>query len=383
MTRHRVLIYVQFLLGVGHLYRACHVARAMRDAGLEVILVSGGMPVPGLDLSGITLHQLTPIKCRDGNFSDLVNADGVALDDAFKASRREEVIAIFEQCRPSALMIEAFPFGRRQMRFEILPLLERAHAASWAPLIISSVRDILQVSEKPGRAKETTDIIRAHFDGVLVHADPEFVRLEETFPKAAEIADRIHYTGMVAGPSLPGLVTQGNMAGEVLVSAGGGGARSEELLAAAIAAKPLSGARSLPWRLLTGPNLVAKSREQLAELITDDVILEPNRPDFPELLAGCSVSISQAGYNTATDLMQCGCRAVLVPYATGGQSEQPLRARLMRDKGLAKLVEEDHLGPQSLAAAIDSALASPAPGPARVDLMGAEKSAQLVLEWLN
>jgi predicted glycosyltransferase len=40
-------------------------------------------------------------------------------------------------------VIELFPFGRRQMRFELLPLLEAARARSPRPWIISSVRDVL------------------------------------------------------------------------------------------------------------------------------------------------------------------------------------------------------------------------------------------------
>ena len=42
-------------------------------------------------------------------------------------------------------------------------------------------------------------IIKAHFDHVLVHGDPSFVTLPDTFPLAGEIADKIIYTGLVAG----------------------------------------------------------------------------------------------------------------------------------------------------------------------------------------
>ena len=42
------------------------------------------------------------------------------------------------------------------------------------------------------------------------------------------------------------------------------------------------------------------------------------------LLAG--LSISQSGYNTVCDVLQAGCRAIYVPFAAGGETEQTVRA---------------------------------------------------------
>ena len=64
-----VLFYVQHLLGIGHVRRAALIARTMDHAGLNVVLVSGGEPVPGLDLAGAKLVQLPSLRARDDNFS--------------------------------------------------------------------------------------------------------------------------------------------------------------------------------------------------------------------------------------------------------------------------------------------------------------------------
>ena len=54
------------------------------------------------------------------------------------------------------------------------------------PLIVSSVRDILQENRKAGRErKRRSRLINDIFDLVLVHGDPGFARLEETFPRGA------------------------------------------------------------------------------------------------------------------------------------------------------------------------------------------------------
>ena len=39
-----VLLYVQHLLGIGHVKRSLRVAKALAEEGIEVTLVSGGEP---------------------------------------------------------------------------------------------------------------------------------------------------------------------------------------------------------------------------------------------------------------------------------------------------------------------------------------------------
>ena len=57
----RVFFHVQHLLGIGHLRRAATLARALADGGFDVLLVSGGAPVP-LNVGRARLHQLPPVQ---------------------------------------------------------------------------------------------------------------------------------------------------------------------------------------------------------------------------------------------------------------------------------------------------------------------------------
>nr|WP_246337499.1 glycosyltransferase [Azospirillum oleiclasticum] len=108
------------------------------------------------------------------------------------------------------------------------------------------------------------------------------------------------------------------------------------------------------------------------------VIVERARPDFPALLARCRLSISQAGYNTVLDLLQAGCRAVVVPFAAGSETEQATRARLLEARGRLTVVEEAGLTPESLAAGVARTLAAPPPAPIRLELDGAARTARLL-----
>ncbi|WP_411755800.1 glycosyltransferase family protein, partial [Sinorhizobium meliloti] len=200
LSRPRVFFYVQHLLGIGHLARASRIAGALVERDFEVTMVTGGTPVPGFPGEGVQTVALPTVTAGDKGFSGLVDGDGNPVTDAFQEHRRDLLIEAFRRTEPDVVIIEAFPFGRRQMRFELLPLLAEIAASSRPPIVATSLRDILQERVKPGRAEETVELVKNHFDLVLVHGDPGFARIEETFPLADEVSDKVVYTGLVAPP---------------------------------------------------------------------------------------------------------------------------------------------------------------------------------------
>jgi predicted glycosyltransferase len=373
----RVLIHVQHLLGIGHLRRAAALARGLAAAGEDVIVASGGMPVAKLDLGGARLRQLPPARSADETFKTLLDERNRPIDDAWRATRREVLLALFDEVRPDALIVEMFPFGRRALRFELIPLLERIAAASPKPKVFCSVRDILIHRPRPDREAEFLDTVRRHFDRILVHGDPRLMRLEESFPLAAAIADRLAYTGyLVEVPAKRG-GAEGPGRDEVIVSVGGG-AVGEELLRIALAARPLTVLRHAPWRLLLGANLPPALMDELKAAAPHGVTVEASRPDFVELLGRCRLSISQAGYNTLMELMAVGSRGVVVPFARGAETEQTQRAELLAARGLVDVVAEAGLTPERLAEAVDRAAARPKLAPGAFDLDGLKKSVEIV-----
>ncbi|MFQ5785730.1 MAG: glycosyltransferase family protein, partial [Alphaproteobacteria bacterium] len=316
MTRHRVLFHVQHLLGIGHLRRVALLARACAARGLEVVVASGGPPVGGLDLGAARLVQLPPMRSADESFHTLVDENDRPVGAAFEARRRGRLLDLLARLRPRALVIEMFPFGRRRLRFELLPLLEAARDTRPRPWIACSVRDVL-TARTPERRAEAVAWAQRHFDAVLVHGDPAAIPLAASLPEAATIADRIAYTGYVAGP--PGRRARPGGPGwnEVVVSAGGG-AVGEALLRTALEARKTSGTLArLDWRLLAGGNLAGDAFAELAAAAPAGVAVERARDDFPDLLSNCAVSLSQGGYNTLVEVVQARARAVVVPFARG------------------------------------------------------------------
>lgn len=368
----RVMFYVQHLLGIGHLARASRICRALAEDGWQVLVVTGGLPVEGFPGPQVQHLALPAVATAGEGFSGLVDAAGTPVDATFQAVRRDRLLAAFHEFAPDAVVIEAFPFGRRQMRFELLPLLDAIAAAQPRPVLVSSLRDILQERAKPGRDEETVALLKAHFDAVMVHGDPALARLEETFPLADEISGLVSYTGLVAAAQ----AERSSDKFDVVVSAGGGAVGAGVIAAAMEAAKGLPDLRR--WCIVTGPNLPEAEVARLRAAAPSHLEFHRFRSDFPALLGSALLSVSQAGYNTVCDILQAGCRSVLVPYAAGGETEQSFRAARLAARERAVVLQESDLSGAQMALAIRRALDGPDPAQSTIALDGAARSAQLL-----
>ncbi len=381
-----VLFYVQHLLGIGHLRRSAAIVRALDAAGLRVVLVSGGLPVRELDSGGARLVQLPPLKSADERFSSLVDGDGKTIDEAWKAARAARLVAVFQAARPRLLVTEMFPLGRRQMRFELLPLLEAAIRGTPRPAIVCSVRDILNEPRSADKSRWMAATLDRFFDRVLVHGDPKVATLDLTFREIAQVKPEVIYTGYVVSepPAFPDRDAVPDTAGdgEVLVSAGGGRVAGP-LIEAALAARPLGPLAAAPWRILVGEHIPAAVYAALTRSATAGVSVERSRPDFQALLARCRLSISQAGYNPVREVLQSGRPALVVPFAAGAETEQSRRAGLLAERGLLTVVGEAELTGERLDRGLRQALSQADLRPAgTIDMAGAGKTAAILQDML-
>lgn len=369
MTAAAVMVYVQHLLGIGHQMRMAAIIRAMRRRKLDVVCVSGGEAGGMPDLAGARLVQLPPARAADASFRGLVDEHGRVVDDDWRERRRSALIQAYSDIGPRVLLVETFPFGRWQFRFELIPLLQAARARNTA--VLASVRDILVEKRDPQRLAAIVEILRTSFDAVLVHGDESLVPFDKTFAAADRVSDLVRYTGYVA----PDAGTDAEPGESEVVVAAGGGAVGGALLRAALEARPLTRFSNTGWRLITGPNMPPEDRATLSA--QDGVTVETFRSDYRGLLARAPVSVSQAGYNTVMDILATGARAVLIPFSAGGETEQSLRARLLADRGRVRVVLEADLDARTLATAIDQAAES-APDAVALDLGGAETTAGII-----
>ena len=373
----RIAIVVTHLLGVGHLTRAAALARALAARGHAVQLISGGQPTPLLRAEGVELIQLPALHVVGTAFSDLREGDGAPLRP--ETARRRIAIAgdALRRLQPHVLVTELFPFGRRALGTEFKAILDAAAQLARPPLVLASVRDILARPAKQAKIDAAHALLRARYDGVLVHSDPALVPLEASWPLASDLKPRLHYTGYVddSRPAAP-LTAADRSHGDIIVS-GGGSAAALPLLNIALAAAAADPQQRL-WRLLVGHKVAEDAMASLRRAATPNVVIERARPDFRELLRRCAASISQCGYNTALDILATDAPAVVVPFTEAGETEQAQRAALFAARGLVQNLALEAATAATLLAAIGAAQAGSRAGDHGVAVNGAGRAAKII-----
>jgi predicted glycosyltransferase len=275
-------------------------------------------------------------------------------------------------------VVELFPFGRKKFAGELMPLLELAREDASPPLVVSSLRDILVGRDDGGEHDERASrLANEWFDAVLVHSDPRFARLEDSFRPRTPLRVPVHYTGFVVADPRPA-GGNGRRDGQVLVSAGGG-LVGEPLLRAAVGAGALLRGDGVQVRIVAGPFLPADAWRSLRAAARDVAGIEVRRsvPDLRAELERSAASVSQCGYNTALDLLVSRVPALVVPFARPGEDEQSVRARRLERLGAVRTLAPDRLTPQALAAELRRLRGFRA-RPVELDLGGAQKTARLI-----
>ncbi len=379
-ARPTVLYYCQHSVGLGHLVRSLAIAAALSE-GFRVVVVSGGVVPPQLVVpAGVELVALPAIGASDGRGARLISMDdGLELEDAWRL-RIQMLTYLLEDLRPIALVIELFPFGRRKFARELLPLLDAASALDPAPVIVSSVRDIL-VDGKDNQQElddRAAQLLNRYFDAIVVHADPRFATLDETFRPSIPITPSIHYSGFVVN-SVHRPPRRRSVETEVLVSAGGGKVGLALFRTMVAAHRRFLVHRGIRTRIVTGPFLAPTDIAELEAEAATCASLEVSRfePQLCQAMAAASLSVSQCGYNTALDVIRAGVPALVVPYDVDGETEQSFRAHRLAERGVVRSLPMSDLGPESLSLAIADAL-SMAPPTVTFDLDGARATARIV-----
>lgn len=374
-------MWVTHLLGTGHLFRTAAIARALDANGAGVTVVNGGLGDHGIDFGDAEIVHLPGVRARDATFHDLLDAHGNPVTSDLLRDRGDRLAEVFDKTNPDVLVTELYPFGRRKFRRELDPVLEMANVPGRRTIVISSVRDILEPPGSPEKSEDAASKGARFYDMVLVHGDRSLARLEDSFPWPTALSDRLYYTGYINSAravSDAGSGTDGT--DEILVSAGGG-AVGMPLYRSAIEASRSATMAGQRWRLLVGHNLAEELFQDLRESAGDaPVVVERARPDFPDMLSRARVSVSQAGYNTAVDVLAAGVPSVLVPFADGGEREQTIRATILARQGRAVVLSEDRISPDTLGEAIAAAMELRTGNRSPVSLNGAEESARLILD---
>lgn len=373
-------LYCQHSVGMGHFVRSLALARALGEA-FDVHFLNGGRAPQGLPLPrGVSFHHLAPLG-MDGE-AQLVSLDPNLTVEQTQQRRTAYIMDLFSQRVPDIVITELYPFGRKKFAFELEPLLRAARARN--AVIVCSVRDLL-VSQRRDQQRHddrTAAKLEADFDAVIVHADPAFARLEESFHPTRPPRTPIFYSGFVTPHD--GSVRACARENRVLVSAGGG-LVGGPLFRAALTMQLQSFAHTRrPMTIVAGPFLPEDEWLELsrAAQAAPGVTVLRAVPDLSALMRASSHSISQCGYNTAMDILVSGVAALVVPYVTERENEQSVRAERLTAMGCVGLVNAADLSAETLATGLKR-LAGQPDSVGAFALDGARKTVRIIDDLLT
>ncbi|MEN8165882.1 MAG: glycosyltransferase [Pseudomonadota bacterium] len=375
----RVLFYCQSSLGIGHTVRSLRIAAGLSHH-FDLHFLNGGESIKDLRTPpGIHMCQL-PAITSDPEFTSLRPADpALSLEQAF-TRRRDLMLDSYARLSPEILLVELYPFGRRQFGPELKPLLKRARSSG--SRIVCSLRDIL-VTRRDQAAYETkvVDLMNRFFDLLLVHSDPGFQPLHGSFSRLDEIQAEIAYTGYV----VPEITADSVSSSKTIIASIGGGRFGHELAEAVVRSAPLL-ARRIPHqiRLYTGPFCPDPVADRLRGLARGQANIRVERftPDLHQKLAGSDLSISMGGYNTTMNVLATGVRAMLMGCTNNGGMDQVERVEKLAELGVVEVIRADDLEPGRFADKVVRALERE-PAPANIDLDGVGTTVSLLQKLLH
>jgi predicted glycosyltransferase len=355
-----LLFYCQHSVGLGHLMRSYALCDRLAERFRVVLLCGGELPEGIAPPEGVELIPLPPLRVNPGE--GFGSGDPRYTPERAWEVRLERILKTLHDVRPKVVLVELFPFGRAKFARELVPLLEAARTQG--AFTACSLRDILVSGRDDQRAYDdrARALADAHLDAVLVHCDPRFARLEETFRPTTPLSVGVHYTGFVAGRA-----TEPRRRGEHIVVSAGGGRVGAPLMLSAMAASD-----GRPMKVIAGPLMPEENWRGLQRLRPPNVELVRSVPDLAAELQVAAASVSQCGYNTALDVIRTRVPALVVPYVTAEENEQTRRAQRLADLGVLQVA--DHINGHL------PRLLEFEPAPAALDLDGAARTCEALWE---
>ena len=381
-----IIIYCQYVWGMGHLVRSLEFARALSDH--DVTLVAGGQDV-ALDLPDHVDCVRLPALYMDEMFTRLIPGEAGQTVSRIKQQRQEILYALFEQKQPDVFIIELYPFGRSIFGFELEPLLEDIRSGKFGAVkTVCSLRDILVEKKDPVAYEERVlQNLNRNFDALLVHSDENLLRLDETFTRVDDINIPVVHTGFIAQQADPaaGRILRQNlsMAAEqkLIVASAGGGRSGYPLLTCVLdACQKLRGRLNFRLEVFTGPFMEKNEFDKLTARAAPGIRIQRYTRRFLDYLHAADLSISLAGYNTCMNLLVTRVPSLVYPYSR--QREQPMRVDKIKNLLPMKILNEDDVRPQRFSDHIIQMLdfkniVKTPP----IDMNGAANSADFLSRW--
>ena len=371
---NKVMFYCQHILGMGHLIRSVEIVKGLIP-DFQICFVNGGQVIPEFEFpSEIEVINIPAVK-TDSEFNELRPVDRSLTMEEVEEKRRNMLLDTCDRFGPDILIIELFPFGRRRFSFELIPLMEKAKAMGTK--IVSSVRDIVVTKQNQQRHEEKVcRLLNKYFDLLLIHGDPNFVKLDLSFSRVNDLNCPVHYTGYVVQP-VPKTRQIILDKPTILVSVGGGRFGHDLLECVARAAPILKDKIPHHIQVFTGafsPDEVLFKLQEITKDL-DNITCDRYTTNLLDYMQQADLSIGMGGYNTTMNILSTGIPAMMMAFQGNNDKEQETRLQKLDSLGRVKMIQPEDLQPEKFAGQIINYLEQ-TPSNLTLDLNGVANTRQ-------
>lgn len=360
----RLMVYSHDTLGLGHLRRSLCLIRQLTEdhPGLSTLLVSGSPMAHRYQLPPRTDYVKLPAVHKVA--SESYEARSLSMtDDGIRAMRANLLLRTVRDYKPDVLLVDHSPTG---MRGELLPALEWLDEHPGCTRILG-LRDII---DDPTKVREQWtangmyDVLEKNYDHVVVYGSPDVYETAREYGLPESMVQRTSYMNYVCALNEPVTGPEEPRKDEdlplVVVAIGGGDGGADTVIQPFLQMlqehKDEVGFRT---EILLGPFFAAGAEKTLRASAQDLPVAMKNFVPAPSrLFAEAELVISTAGYNSTSEILQHGKRAILIPRVMHRQ-EQLIRARRMAQLGLVSCMHPDEVTPTTLLAEIRRVFALP------------------------
>jgi predicted glycosyltransferase len=344
----RVVFYSHNGFGLGHVTRNLKLAEGLigKRPGADVLIITGSAGLQNVHVPpNIDYLKLPSVrKEATGRWRPLLL--DIDMENLLRL-RKELILQAVRAYRPHLFVADFLPVG---VDGELVPALEDLASRNDARAVIG-FRDLLDDAESVQRMWEadgSKEALEKLYDLILVYGYADWY---DFAPYGLNPALPV-YVGLLGNPG----ASHSPPGGEVRVIATcGGGVDGYPVLGAALESIDVlreALQKKVSISAVTGPLMSDPDFDRLKEIgKRSDGRVRRYLDNFPQKLTRSSAVIGMAGYNTVCDVLSHRLPAVFVPRI-GPSSEQQMRASIMQERGLGKMIPLSEATPQNLGAEV-------------------------------
>ncbi len=366
----RLLAYSHDTVGLGHLRRTLGICDDLVRGvpSLTVLVITGSPMAEGFRLP----DRVDYVKLPSVRKLDNMAYASRSLDLDFEQLSRIRSGVIRDTTRsfdPDVLLVDKTPAG---LKGELLATLEDLQARRARTRVVLGLREVLDDPEGLRREWARDDlwgVIERHYDAVWIYGDPGVFDTVREYDFPAAVTAKSVYVGYL--PKYNGLLPREAVERElqlggrrlVVVTAGGGEDGYPIFDHYLRELERGCGPEGVLHCLVAGPGMPEAQCDSLrARAARPDVFFTAFSNHMTSLFAAADVVVTMGGYNSVTEILSLGRRAVVVPRVVP-RTEQLIRAERLAARRLVRLVHPDTLPAGGLIAAVVEELARAAVPP--------------------